>query len=175
MISTDIRVLGHIAGVGDVRVNANEWLAGPAAPSRIEGVTIECPEKPSSLGIGYSVRTAQPHSISGRVMDLGSFAGTRGRAMPLTALMFELSGPDASRYQFVVEALFLGSPITRVTGPRVVLSGPSGREPLVGLRVALEETKANVEVLPKRSSGRARTNDRVRVFRSGSKQVQSAS
>ena len=59
--------------------------------------------------------------------------------MPLTGVMLELSGPDASLYQFSFEALFLGSPVMRATGERVVLSGPTGREPLVGLRVALEE------------------------------------
>ena len=59
--------------------------------------------------------------------------------MPLTNVMLELSGPDASVYQFSVEALFLGAPVMHVSGERVVLSGPTGREPLVGLRVALEE------------------------------------
>ena len=60
--------------------------------------------------------------------------------MALTGLMLELSGPDALLYQFSVEALFLGSPVMRVSGERIVLSGPTGREPLVGLRVALART-----------------------------------
>jgi hypothetical protein len=171
--STELQVLGHVAGIGDVRVKANEWLAGPTAPSRIEGVAIECPGQPGSLGIGYAVKTAQPHPISGRVVELGSFAGTRGRGMPLTSLMFELSGPEMSNYQFVVEALFLGSPIARLTGPRVVVSGPTGREPLVGLRVALEATNVGEEEQPKRSVAQARSSSRIRVFRSNSKQARS--
>ena len=134
--------LGHIAGIGDVHANANEWLAGPTAPSRIEGISIEWPTKPEGVDIRYSVKTAQPVNISGRIVDLGAFAGTRGRAMPLTNVMLELSGPDASLYQFSVEGLFLGAPAMRVSGERVVLSGPTGREPLVGLRVALEEAGA---------------------------------
>ena len=172
----ELKVLAHVAGIGDMRANANEWLAGPKAPSRIEGIAIACVGQPDGLRIGYSVRTAQPSPSSGHIVDVGSFAGTRGRAMPLTSLMFELSGPEASRYQFAVEALFLGSPITRVTGPRVEVSGPTGREPLVGLRVGLEETKAVVQALPKRSGTSARSGSRVRVFRSGAKQAhQSAS
>ena len=72
------------------------------------------------------------------MMDIGSFAGTRGRAMPLTGVVFELSGAASSDYQVRVEAAFLGSPTMRVIGKRVVLSGPTGREPLVGLRMNLE-------------------------------------
>jgi hypothetical protein len=138
----DIRILGHIAGIGDVYANANEWLAGPTAPSRIEGISIEWPTKPEGVDIRYSVKTAQPLNISGRILDLGAFAGTRGRAMPLTNVMLELSGPDALLYQFAVEGLFLGAPVMHMSGERVVLSGPTGREPLVGLRVVLEEAGA---------------------------------
>ena len=121
-----------IAGIGDVYANANEWLAGPTAPSRIEGISIEWPTKPDGVDIRYSVKTAQPLNISGRIVDLGAFVGTRGRAMALTGLMLELSGPDASLYQFSAEALFLGSPVMRVNGERVVVSGPTGREPWLG-------------------------------------------
>src|ERR1700678_896166 len=131
-----IRLLGHIAGIGDVYANANEWLAGPTAPSRIEGISIEWPTKPEGIDIRYSVKTAQPLNISGRIVDLGAFVGTRGRAMALTGLMLELSGPDAPLYQISAEALFLGSPVMRESGERVVVSGPTGREPLVGLRGA---------------------------------------
>ena len=179
--AADIRVLGHVAGIGDVYANANEWLAGPAAPSRIEGISIEWPAKPQGVDIRYSVKTAQPLNISGRIVDLEAFAGTRGRAMPLTNLMLELSGPDASLYQFSVEALFLGSPVMRVSGERVVVSGPTGREPLVGLRVALDE--ANVQndeaaqtafahqsnqkkLIERPAPGPVRQSSRVRVFRS---------
>ena len=44
-----LRVLGHVAGTGDVSVNANEWIAGPMAPSRIEGVSIQWATKPRDL------------------------------------------------------------------------------------------------------------------------------
>jgi hypothetical protein len=184
-LAADIRILGHIAGLGDAYANANEWLAGPTAPSRIEGVAIEWPTKPQGVDLRYSVKTAQPVDISGRIVDLGTFAGTRGRAMPLTNLMLELSGPDASLYQFSVDALFLGAPVMQVSGERVVLSGPTGRETLVGLRVALEEAvtqnngvtqtnqanQTNQKNQAQRpptpaASGPARSSGRVRVFRS---------
>jgi len=185
--AADIRILGHVAGIGDVYAGANEWLAGPTAPSRIEGILIEWPTKPEGVDIRYSVKTAQPLNISGRVVDLEVFAGTRGRAMPLTNVMLELSGPDASFYRFSLEALFLGAPVMRVTGERVVVSGPTGREPLVGLRVALDEAneqddevtqtaqapktnqRNSIQSQPKSSAAApapARQSSRVRVFRS---------
>jgi hypothetical protein len=193
-----LRILAHIAGIGDAYANANEWLAGPKAPSRIEGISLEWAAKPRGVDITYSVRTAQASPTSGRRVALGDFAGTRGRAMALTGVMLELSGQEASRYQFAVEALFLGSPITRVTGQRVVVSGPTGREPLVGLLVSLEEivrdaytpnqqraekprqTRSEVTSTPvaaattSESAGRSPPgpSGRVRVFRSRPKQGQ---
>lgn len=188
-LGNDIRVLGHIAGIGDVHANANEWLGGPTAPSRIEGISIEWPTKPEGIDLRYSVKTGQPLNISGRIVEHGAFAGTRGRAMPLTTLTLELSGPSAGLYQFSVEALFLGAPVMRASGERVVVSGPTGREPLVGLRVAIDEANnqpdrlrsnpavhqtSQKETVPRSVSGSAqspaRPSGRVRVFRSRPKQ-----
>ncbi len=137
-----LRILAHVTGIGDQLVNANEWIAGPSAPLRIEGISMAWPNKPEGLEIRYAVKTAKPQTLSGRAMNLGSFAGTRGKAMPIVGLMLELSGPAAANVQFTVEAIFLGSPTTRVTGKRVVASGPTGREPLVGLRLAVENVPA---------------------------------
>jgi hypothetical protein len=119
-------------------VKANEWIAGPTAPSRIEGIAIEWPDKPHDIEMHYAVKTAKPEAASGRPVRPGAFAGTRGKAMPIVSLMLELSGPAAGALQFVVDALFLGAPTLRMTGRRVIAAGPTGREPLVGLRLALE-------------------------------------
>jgi hypothetical protein len=171
----DLRLLGHVASIGDVVVRANEWLAGPSAPSRIEGISIEWPGKPEDVDICYSVKTARPQTASERQMNLGSFAGTRGKAMPIVGMMLELSGPGAPNLQFNVEAIFLGAPATRVTGGRIVLSGPTGREPLVGLRVALEDGRAITGSKFETSGTRInRASSGVRVFRSRPKPGQSA-
>jgi hypothetical protein len=168
---SDFRIIGHIASIGDVVVNSAEWLAGPLAPSRVEGLGIEWPSKPESLDIRYSVRTGRPHTISDRVVGLGSFVGTRGKAMPLVGVMLELSGYQA--LDFEVEAIFLGAPTMRATGKRVVLAGPTGREPLVGLRVALQEGSTATRPRSMASDlGSSRPSGRVRVFRSRPKQAQ---
>ena len=127
------------------------------------------------LQIRYAVKTARPMPTSGQAMELGSFAGTRGRAMPIVGLMLELSGPAAARFQFCVEAIFLGSPATRIISNRVVASGPTGREPLVGLRLSLNGVEAAEEFETKTSINKhGAAAERVRVFRSRPKSDQSA-
>jgi len=137
--TANLRILGHVATLGDVEVGASEWIAGPSAPLRIEGFSILWPNKPSDLDIRYAVKTARAHTASGRVMELGSFAGTRQEAMPIVGLTLQVDGPAAADFQFVTEAVFLGSPIKRLVGKRIVTTGPTGREPLVGLRLSLEK------------------------------------
>ena len=165
----NFRVLGHVGGIGDVLVNGTQWLAGPSAPSRIEGISIDWPGKPPGLDIYYAVKTAKPQTNSGRKVALGSFAGTRGKAMPVVGLMLEISGPDASNFQFSVEAIFLGSPTTHIVGKRIVASGPTGREPLVGLRISLQGVRAAARPKAKLTASKPKgSTGRVRIFRSQS-------
>jgi hypothetical protein len=164
------RILGHVTGLGDQFVNANEWLAGPSAPSRIEGIAIDWPDKPGDLEIRYAVKTATPQPGSGRAMGLGSFAGTRGKAMPIVGVMLEMSG-DTS-LQFEVEAVFLGAPAMRLIGKRVVASGPTGREPLVGLRLGLENGAAKRPPTKTSASKSVGSPGGVRVFRNRPKPTQ---
>jgi hypothetical protein len=171
-----LHLLGHLTGLGDVTVKAGEWLGGPSSPMRIEGISVNWPEKPSDLQIRYAVKTSRPIPVSGQAVELGSFAGTRGRAMPVVGLMLELAGPAAARFQFCVEAIFLGSPATRFVSNRVVASGPTGREPVVGLRLSLRNVEAVEELETKaRASGREAPADHVRVFRSRPRSEQPAS
>jgi hypothetical protein len=166
---SDFRVLGHIARLGDLVVASQEWLAGPSAPARIEGIAVEWPSKPQDLDIRYSVKLARPQAAASQMMGLGSFAGTRGRALPIIGMILEMSGPAASNWQFVVEALFLGSPVNRLTGRRIVLSGPTEKEPLVGLRIGVQHVAAQAIHLQDRP---AQSSGRVRVFRGGAKRDQ---
>src|SRR5262245_2155853 len=163
----DLRLLGHVAGRGDVVVAANEWVGGPAAPSRIEGIAIEWPGKPLDLTVRYAVRTARSNLGSETPVDIGSFAGTRGRALALVGVLIELSGPAAAQYDAAADAVFLGSQATSAHGQKVILSGPTGREPLVGLRLRIEQVAESDQ--PKTTPVRAakpHSPGRVRVFRS---------
>ncbi len=165
-----LKVLGHVAGRGDIIVGPNAWIAGPAAPSRVEGVALEWPDKPLSVDIRYAVQLANGQTGSGRMVPLGAYAGTRGRALPLTGVVLELSGTDELR--FVAEAGFLNAPTLRAVGRRVVLSGPTSREPLVGIRIGIERNPpaeaAATPATPRKPS------PRVRVFRSQQRQAGAA-
>lgn len=160
-----LRLLGHVAGIGDVRANADEWIAGPTAPGRIEGFSIDWPGKPDDIDIHYAVKLARPHAISDRMTQLGGYAGTRGRALPIVGVTLELSGAGASAFRLSAEAAFLGAPVTRMAGEQVEMMGPTGREPLVGFRLRLDEVKVTLQpgLAPVSKSGRS---SRVRVFRS---------
>jgi hypothetical protein len=161
------KLLGHVAGIGDVVVGPNTWIAGPAAPSRIEGLALEWPDKPVAVDIRYAVQLANAQPGSGRMVPLGTFAGTRGRALALTGVVLEMGGN--TELQFSAEAIFLSAPTLRAIGQRVVLSGPTGREPLVGLRVAVERIAslaAPEDIARPAASHTAAGSGRVRVFRS---------
>jgi hypothetical protein len=172
-IATDgLKVLGHVAGRGDIVVGPNAWIAGPDAPSRVEGVALEWPDKPTSVDICYAVQLANGQTGSGRMVPLGTYAGTRGRALPLTGVVLEMSGTD--ELKFVAEAGFLNAPTLRAVGKRVVLSGPTSREPLVGIRIGIERSApaemVATSAMPRKSAGSAR----VRVFRSQQRQAGAA-
>jgi hypothetical protein len=166
-IPQDLRVLGHVAGRGDVLVGANEWVGGPSAPSRIEGIAIEWPGKPRDLTVRYAVRTARSNLGSETPVELGAFAGTRGRALALVGVLIELSGPAAVGYELAVDAVFLGSQATSARGQKIVLAGPTGREPLVGIRLRIEQIvePSELKSAPVRTS-KPQPSGRVRVFRS---------
>ena len=144
-------------------VGADEWIAGPSAPSRIEGIAIEWLDKPAGVDLRYAVNSTKS---TPKTSGVGTFVGTRGHARPITGVTLELFGPERRRPPAACEALFLGSPTTRTTGKRIVMSGVTGREPLVGLRLRVEPVaKAHAAVLTT-GAREGRSSGGVRVFRS---------
>jgi hypothetical protein len=143
---SELKILGHVAGRGDVFADCDTWIAGPLAPSRIEGLAIQWPEKTPGLNLRYSVIAGGPRPNRGPMVEAGTFAGTRGRALPLVGATFEISGNAAAGQQLVVDSIFLGSPQMRGVGQRVDIGGPTGREPLVGLRVRIDPVDRPIAV-----------------------------
>ena len=163
---TGFRVLGHVAGRGDVVVDADNWIAGPLAPSRIEGFAIQWPEKLPDLVLRYAVTVGGPRPTMGPLVEAGNFTGTKGRALPIVGATMEISGAAAHGQQLAVDSIFLGSPQKRSAGQRVVLSGPTGREPLVGLRVRIETIDQSNAVRPAAGATQVRQGENVQEFRS---------
>lgn len=133
----DIEILAHVARRGDVVAKPGQWICGPQLPMAIEGLEIRWTNKPRDFDIlaratvnarGLRELPAQP---------IGSFLGTRGKAAPLTALTLTATGAAAADYSLACDALFLGMPVMSVSGPSCALSGATGWEPLVGLRLSV--------------------------------------
>jgi len=167
-------VLAHVARVGDISVPAGEWIAGPESPARIEGISLKWRDASGHADLKYAVRVDGRNSALMWGNGDGSFVGTRGQARSLTEVRFELGGPAAENNELVIEALFQGSTPVRAEGRNIRLTGPTGREALVGLRVDLVDVSVQdaVPVVTSGSQVRAarrddnRASSRVRVFRS---------
>ena len=159
---SDFQLVGHLGGVGDVTVRGDGILTSPDAPTRIEGISLSWPGKPADMTIRYAVRVADGRIGSPNWVGLGSFAGTRGQARPLTMLIFELSGPGAATLYLFAEAQFFQAPPTSARGKYIVLSGPTGQEGLIGLRLRIEETNVRMVRAPAPPDG---SIHRIRVFR----------
>ena len=121
--------------------------------------------------IRYAVKFARPQGALSQMTEIGKFAGTRGRALPVTGIVLELSGDQAVDYALSVEALFLGSPAMRSTGQRVMASGPTSREPLVGIRLNLEPV-GRIDAPRQPPEQKSKPSPKVRVFRARQKQVE---
>jgi hypothetical protein len=132
-----LEIMAHVAHRGDVTVKAGDWICGPQFPMAIEGIAINWRGAPNGLDIVTSASLNQRGRTQLAPTPSGNFIGSRGRAAPLVGLTFALSGPLASRYTLACEALFLGAAIVSRTGSTVDLRGPTGHEPLVGLRLSL--------------------------------------
>jgi hypothetical protein len=74
-------------------------------------------------------------------MPLGSFAGTKGRALAIASLGLALSGAGAAAWSFDVEALFQdgrsNQQMRHARGATLVVTGANGRQALVGLRISI--------------------------------------
>jgi hypothetical protein len=164
-----LSILGHISRLGDRRVRDGQWLAGPERPLPIEGLQIERPSERDGVMIWYGASDASP-SRTIQMVEAGIFVGSRGRARPLRGLMLELRGPNANKFQIDAETLFLGAPLRKVSGSSLKLSGPTGNEPLTGLKISLsrdtDSARRKVITQPDSMSESHRESaSRVLVFR----------
>jgi len=169
------KLLAHVARRGDVEVASGDWIAGPASPAAIEGLAVGG-GLPSGVQIEIQplVATNPPRWLDWAPM--GSFAGTRRRALPLAGLRLRLIGDGASCFVLSADALFLGSAILSKRGREVELVGAAGGDPLVGLRLDMAPVEAAVvsrEAVPygvvaSAAVAERRSESRVRVFRAAS-------
>jgi hypothetical protein len=168
--SSGLEILAHVAHRGDIRSKPGDWVCGPDLPMPIEGFAIDWPDKPRGVELGYSVnfgQSQQQRSRESREMKAGQFVGTRGKFTPITGLTLDLRGPQSVGYELRASALFLGAHVVSKQALNASFSGPTGCEPLLGLRlsVAAPEARTNpVNVRPARTVA-MRQVGRIRVYR----------
>jgi hypothetical protein len=133
----DLEILAHVARRGDVLARAGQWICGPELPMAIEGLEIRWPSRPRDLDIITTATINARGLKSLPERSIGSFLGTRGRAAPITSLSLSMAGASSDNFILRCEALFLGLPVTQVSGSSCVLRGATGVEPLVGLRLSV--------------------------------------
>jgi hypothetical protein len=166
-----LQVLAHVAHRGDCVVGHGSWICGPDLPMSIEGIAIRWPNKPANVELRYAAISEKSPRGRAQEKSAGEFAGTRGKAAPLLGLSLALSGPQAADYELRAEALFLGSSVERKSGSQIMLSGPTGREPLVGFKLSIVPTRNLPAPAQPAVTGEAvamKQVGRVRVYRPAS-------
>ena len=162
-----LSLLGHVSRRGDVIAPSGEWLAGPSAPSPIEGVELRLTGAPASWIEGQVLVSGERDWSPWR--SAGMFLGTRGRARAIIGLRVRMNTAAPSENMLDGSALFLGSAVDRKEGRSLEFISPARRDPLIGLSLALKakhQTATNegatlIERAPEATRGR------VRVFRDG--------
>ena len=167
----DVRILSHVAKRGDAVCEQGEWIGGADHPACIEGIEVQWSNKPADVELHYTV-TVDPQARR-RLQEkvAGEYAGTRGKTMPLVGLTLALSGSRARDYELRADALFQGSAVLAKEGAEIALSGPTGREPLVGLRLTIVTARNVSDVAQPANRSDAvvmKQVGRVRVYRPGS-------
>jgi hypothetical protein len=159
------RILAHIERRGDVLFDAGNWICGPENPARIEGMEIRWPARPHGLLLFYSVTAGGSEQHMPREYGLDEYAGTRGLSRPLSGVRFRLANPDPENMELRVEALFQGCGVRSASGRDVALTGPTGREPLLGLRFAVEPASRIPPTRQNPALKIVRPRSRVQMFR----------
>jgi hypothetical protein len=166
----DVELLAHVSRRGDVVCEQGEWICGPDLPMAIEGLEIRWPNKPSGVNLRYTV-TVGPNRQRLQEAVVGQFAGNRGKAAPIVGLTLALSGPGATDYELRTDALFLGAQIASKNGSQITFAGPTGREPLVGFRMAVVKARNRTEFAQEMATQESvvmKQTGRVRVYRPAS-------
>lgn len=147
-VLTSPGIIAHVARRGDVSVAPGDWVCGPQLPMIIEGMQLNWANRPHDVDIlmGCSINARARRTVA--PSPTGVFVGTRGKAAPIIGLTLILTGPGADRYRLRAEALFLGAPVQIQDGQSLEFVGPSGLEPLVGLRLTIEGIGRDARTAP---------------------------
>jgi hypothetical protein len=160
-------VEGHVQAIGDSRAGPSGWLGAATGDNRLECFSVAWLESIKGVRLSYGCEMLGRGRQTARVP--GQLVGTKGQSTAINRVFFELNGSQAGEWEFVVTAAFRGGPPRTATGQKVELAGPTGQEPLTGLKIELREREATAEASPDVpttvAAAAAPERGRVRVFR----------
>jgi hypothetical protein len=160
-------VEGHVQAVGDSRAGPSGWLGAATGDNRLECFSVAWLESIKGVRLSYGCEMLGRGRQTARVP--GQLVGTKGQSTAISRVFFELNGSQAAEWEFVVTAAFRGGPPRMATGQKVELAGPTGQEPLTGLKIELRERDATAEASPELppavAAAASPERGRVRVFR----------
>ena len=163
----DLEVIAHVSRRGDLSAGPGQWIAGPDAPTPIEGLAARWSGRAQDLEYQCLVEGSASWS---EWTGGGRFVGTRGEHRGLTGLRVRLTGDGPCVLR--ASALFLGATVTETSGPSIELRSASGRDPLVGLCLEIQEASSTMSrpapmPIADRPAPEPERRGRVRVFRAG--------
>ena len=159
---SNFTLVAHVAMLGDVKAAPGTWIAGPTAPSAIEGLAVSRDGALASV-IEYQVLAVGQKTWSAWG-STGQFLGSRGQKRPLVGVRFRLSDA-AVDFNLDVEALFAGSRPVSLQGRQIELRGASGAEPLMGLKLDVVRGHQGSQPPAIAKKSEPAQPGRVRVFR----------
>lgn len=130
--SDGLRLIGHLAYKGDTVATGGQWLGGPEAPARIEGVTVNWPQCPN----GVELLLCDP--ATGQTCRTGEFLGTKGRSKTLRGLELWLEGRVPDGLTLSAEAVFERAGTVRKQGKWIALMGTDASDELIGLKLEVD-------------------------------------
>ncbi len=155
----------HVSLRGDLQAARGDWICGPGAPGRIEGIEVR--PLAGSLPVEYQVATGGRSGGWTGWFPAGSYAGSRGKAQPLIGIRLRVRPDAAAGLALDAEAAFLGAPTLTRAGREIELTGPCLLDPLVGFRLDLVPAASlPAESAPApEAAPTPRAPGRLRVFR----------
>ena len=157
--------VAHLANRGDTSFAQNVWAGGPDAPAAVEGLQIAAEGGATPLEMQVLVGSRPPRWSEW--VGAGQYAGTRGHGLPLVGVRLRLR-PEVVGVEIAAEALFLGALVATQRGRQVEFVSPSGVDPLVGVKFAVQivqETGVSRVASSGPDTQSQEREPRVRVFR----------
>jgi hypothetical protein len=139
-----LTILAHVQNLGDRMFAAEDWAGGRDAHNAVEGFAINWTQRPQGIEIECATNASDGAPVW---RPAGTFMGTRGHGVPLTGFALRLNGPNAGQYTLDYRGRFADGS-EAAAQPGEFCHGPTGKEALIALRVALKPLAASAGTAP---------------------------